>query len=144
MWTAETESLQQQVGNMEQPMQSTNQENEKKLVSMRDHMKQDQESGKCLLVGTVKQLGLQERVTGKVGPTVGHSAVPGAPPDGARVPNEAVDEHNINARMNYRKLVNVYDVNENDIARILKNVTYTIENLSIGRCYYCHLSIRLT
>jgi hypothetical protein len=110
---------------------------EARLLSLREELEGQQESIKSVLVGMVKQLGLEERVAGRGPPMHTHHApTPSAPP---RVipPTGVVTEENVQSWINFWKKAPQHAASEEIMSRFLANVTFMIDKLNKDKCFYC-------
>ena len=110
---------------------------EARLLSLREELDGQQESIKSVLVGMVKQLGLEDRVAGR-DPKMHthHTPAPPAPPR-ATPPTGVVTEENVQGWIDFWKKAPHHAASEEIMRRFLTNVTFMIDKVHKDKCFYC-------
>ena len=131
-----------EVSNLKQAAPTAESRCEARLRSLREELEGQQESLKSVLVGMVKQLGLEDKVAGNEPPMHTHHAPrPPAPPK-VTPPTEAVTEENVQDWINFWKKAPHYAASEEVIGRFLINVAFMTDKIHKNKCFYCAEAVR--
>ena len=115
---------------------------EARLLSLREELEGQQESVKSVLVGMVKQLGLEDRVAGR-GPPMHTHHTPGPPaPPKVTPPTEVVTEENVQDWIDFWKEAPQHATSKDIIGRFLRNVAFMTDKIHKNTCFYCAEAVR--
>jgi hypothetical protein len=110
---------------------------EARLLSLREELEGQQESIKSVLVGMVKQLGLEDRVAGRGPPMHTHHAPKPSAPSRVIPPTGVVTEENVQSWIDFWKKAPQHAASEEIMRRFLTNVTFMVDKIHKDKCFYC-------
>ena len=129
--------LSMEVSTLRQDAEVADSRCEAKLRSLREELEGQQESIKSVLVGMVKQLGLEDRVAGEGKPMhTHHTPMPKAPPK-VTPPTGEVTKENITDWILFWRMAPRHAASDQIMARFLRNVTFMVDKVHKDKCFYC-------
>ena len=116
-----------------------------RIASLRASLEQEQESIKAVLVGMVRQLGLEGRVAGDAPPAPVHHAPSPAPPPADKPPMDPVNKENIGAWIKFWRRTSSHLVTDLIMTRFLKDASFMVDKVAQNakKCYYCGEATRM-